>query len=109
MAYDEELAHRIRAVIGPRPGIVEKKMFGGLAFLLNGNMAVAAGSDGGLIVRAEHENGRRLIEETIAEPMTMRGKAMSGWLLVAASDLDDDELATWVDRGVGYAGSLPAK
>jgi TfoX N-terminal domain len=106
MAYDEELADRIRALV---PGdAVEKRMFGGLAFLVGGHMAVAASGQGGLLVRVDPEDG--LEREPHAAPMEMRGRSMAGWLRVEAEGVQgDDELATWVQRGVAYASSLPPK
>ena len=104
MAYDEQLAERIRRRVS---GTTERKMFGGLAFLVGGNMAVAASGQGGLLVRVDPEEGERLVETTAAEPMEMRGKQMTGWLRVQVTS--DDELAEWVDRGVAYARTLPAK
>jgi TfoX/Sxy family transcriptional regulator of competence genes len=110
VAYDEDLAHRIRELIGPRKGVTEQKIFGGLAFLVGGNMAIAASGQGGVLVRVDPEQSERLVSTTKAEEMVMRGRAMSGWLRV-----DDEHVATkaqlskWVDRGVSYAGSLPAK
>jgi TfoX/Sxy family transcriptional regulator of competence genes len=104
MAYDEELAERIRKRV---TGATEKKMFGGLAFLVGGNMAVAASGQGGLLVRVDPEEGARLVATTTAEPMEMRGKQMHGWLRVDVAS--DDELAEWVDRGVAYARTLPPK
>ena len=103
MAYDEALAARIRARVGDA---VEKKMFGGLAFLVGGNMAVAASGRGGLLVRVDPAEGARL-ETTRAEPMEMRGRQMAGWLRVEVRT--DEELAEWVDRGVAYARMLPSK
>ncbi len=104
MAYDEELAERIRKRVHDA---TEKKMFGGLAFLVGGNMAVAASGQGGLLVRVDPDEGARLVESTNAEPMEMRGRQMAGWLRVQVTT--DDELAEWVDRGVAYARTLPAK
>jgi TfoX/Sxy family transcriptional regulator of competence genes len=110
MAYDEELADRIRTLIAGEPKLTEKKMFGGLAFLINGNMAVAASGQGGILVRADPDDSERLVDETSAELMVMRGKAMRGWLRVDSEQLGTKrELATWVDRGTTYARSLPAK
>jgi hypothetical protein len=103
MAYDEELAARIRTLV-PK-GTAEKKMFGGLAFLVGGNMAVAASGQGGLLVRVDPAESDELVHTTRAETMVMRGRAMRGWLRVDA----DDDLAEWVARGVGYAGTLPPK
>jgi hypothetical protein len=109
MPYDEELATRMRALVGSGPEVKEQPMFGGLAFLIGGNMAVAASSKGGALVRVEREEGERLIATTVAEPMLMRGRPMSGWLRLDAAALEGDALAEWVARGVAYARSLPAK
>jgi TfoX/Sxy family transcriptional regulator of competence genes len=110
MAYDEELAGRVRELVGDRPGLKEQKMFGGLAFLIGGNMAVAASGQGGLLVRVDPEESDRLVAETAARPMEMRGREMRGWLRVAADDVQTDEqLARWVESGTGYAKTLPAK
>jgi len=103
MAYDEELAARIRALV-PKDA-VEQKMFGGLAFLVGGNMAVAASGQGGLLVRVDPAESDELVRTTRAETMAMRGRAMAGWLRVDAGD----DLAAWVARGVGYARTLPEK
>ena len=110
MAYDEALAARIRDRIGAAPDLSEQKMFGGLAFLIGGNMAVAASGLGGLLVRVDPEQSDALVASTPAEPMEMRGKQMPGWLRVPTDDVSGDAaLAEWVDRGVGYARTLPAK
>jgi TfoX/Sxy family transcriptional regulator of competence genes len=110
MAYDEELADRIRLLLGNRPGVSEKKMFGGLAFLVGGNMAIAASGWGGILVRVDPEESAELLATTAAYPMEMRGREMTGWLRVAAEAVDDDDdLAAWVERGVAYADSLPPK
>jgi len=110
MAYDEELAERIRALLGDRPCLTEQKMFGGLAFLISGNMGVAASGQGGILVRVDPEESAELVATTAAEPMEMRGRSMAGWLRVDAADLADDAaLAVWVERGAGYAASLPPK
>ena len=110
MAYDEALAARIRDRVGAAPELSEKKMFGGLAFLIGGNMAVAASGQGGILVRVDPEESEALVASTPAEPMEMRGKQMAGWLRVATDDVSSDAaLAEWVERGVGYARSLPAK
>jgi TfoX-like protein len=103
MAYDEELAEQVRALVPD--GTAEKKMFGGLAFLIGGNMAVAASGQGGLLVRVDPAASDELVRTTRAETMVMRGRAMPGWLRVDAGD----DLAEWVARGVGYAGTLPPK
>jgi TfoX/Sxy family transcriptional regulator of competence genes len=110
MAYDQELAERIRRSIGNDPDLTEKKMFGGLAFLIAGNMAIAASSQGGAMVRVDPQQSDALVATTAASVVEMRGRPMPGWLLVSSGDLRaDDELAAWVDRGTGYARSLPPK
>ena len=110
MAYDEELAARIRALLGSRVGLTEQKMFGGLAFLIGRNMAVAASGQGGLMVRVDPDESDALVATTPAETMEMRGRQMSGWLRVDTADVADDAvLAEWVERGANYAESLPPK
>ncbi|HEY4237958.1 MAG TPA: TfoX/Sxy family protein [Gaiellaceae bacterium] len=110
MAYDEELADRIRTLLGDRPGLTEQKMFGGLAFLVGGNIAIAASGQGGILVRADPERSDELVATTPAERMEMRGRQMPGWLRVDRADVADAAaLAEWVERGAGYAGSLPPK
>jgi TfoX/Sxy family transcriptional regulator of competence genes len=110
MAYDEELAHRIRTELGARPDLTEKKMFGGLAFLIGGNMAVAASGQGGILVRVDPAESDELVATTPAELMEMRGRQMAGWLRLDAPDVSGDaDLAAWVERGAAYAGSLPPK
>ena len=107
MAYDEELAARIRDLVANEPALTEKKMFGGLAFLVGGNMAVAASGQGGLLVRVDPAESDGLIASSSARPMEMRGREMAGWLRVDPAG--DDELATWVGRGVSFARSLAPK
>jgi hypothetical protein len=110
MAYDEALAARIRDHIGAAPDLSEKKMFGGLAFLIGGNMAVAASGQGGIMVRVDPAESDALVSATPAYPMEMRGKQMAGWLRVATDDIASEAaLGNWVERGVTYARSLPAK
>jgi TfoX/Sxy family transcriptional regulator of competence genes len=110
MAHDEQLAARIRTLVGDRPDLTEKTMFGGLAFLIGGNMAIAASGQGGVLVRVDPEESEALVATTPAEPMEMRGRSMAGWLRVeTAAVADDAALAEWVERGVGYAASLPPK
>ena len=110
MAYDEDLANRIRELMAGESGVTEKKMFGGLAFLIGGNMAVAASGQGGLMVRVNPEETAELVAKPRAAPMVMRGREMQGWLRV-----DDEgvrttrQLEPWVRRGVAYARSLPPK
>src|SRR5215471_15616237 len=110
MAYDEELADRIRALLGDRSGLTEKKMFGGLAFLVGGNMAIAASGQGGILVRVDPDESDSLVASTPAEPMEMRGRSMAGWLRIGTADVaDDSALSEWVERGAAYAASLPPK
>jgi TfoX/Sxy family transcriptional regulator of competence genes len=110
MAYDEELAARIRELVSDEPGLEEKKMFGGLGFLVQGNMAVAASGQGGLLVRVDPNESDALVSSSNAYPMEMRGREMTGWLRVDTEDVQSpDELRGWVERGVSYARSLPAK
>jgi TfoX/Sxy family transcriptional regulator of competence genes len=109
MAYDEQLAARIRELVSAEQGVEEKTMFGGLAFLLNGNMAVAASGQGGLLARVDPAESDELVETTPAEEMVMRGRSMKGWLRVDSKDVEGDELDVWVERGLAFARSLPAK
>ena len=110
MAYDEELARRIRELLAGDKDVTEMKMFGGLAFLVGGNMAIAASGQGGAMVRVDPADAQRLVETTNAEMMVMRGKSMTGWLRVSAGSIDTKaNLTEWVQRGTGYARSLPAK
>ena len=110
MAYDLELAQRIRELLTFEPDIVEKQMFGGLAFLIGGHMAVAASGSGGLLMRCEPDETEALLREPHAEKFVMRGKAMSGWLRVDVEGVADDAaLKRWVEVGTGFARSLPPK
>ena len=110
MAYDEELADRIRDLLRDRAALTEQKMFGGLAFLIGGNMAIAASGQGGILVRVDPEESDALVATTSAELMEMRGRSMTGWLRVDTADVADDAaLGEWVERGAGYAASLPPK
>ena len=110
MAYDEELAARIRTLVGGEPALTEQKMFGGLAFLIGGNMAVAASGQGGLLVRVDPVESDELVATTSAALMEMKGRSMRGWLRVDADDVrSEDDLAAWVSLGTSYAGSLPTK
>ena len=109
MAYDEALAERIRELIGKERGLAEKNMFGGLAFLIDGNMAIAASGQGGLLVRVDPDDSV-LVKKPGVETMVMRGRPMAGWLRVDADAVrTKKQLAAWVERGVGFARSLPAK
>lgn len=110
MAYDEDLADRIRELLDAERGVQEKRMFGGLAFLVGGNLAVAASGQGGLLVRVDPDQSDRIVGTTKAEPMVMRGRSMAGWLRVAAEDVATKrQLEKWVKLGAEYARSLPAK
>jgi TfoX/Sxy family transcriptional regulator of competence genes len=110
MAYDEALADRIRELVAGEPGLTEKKMFGGLAFLVGGNMAVAASGQGGILVRVDPTESDDLVESTNARLMEMRGRSMQGWLRVDTEDVRTKrQLTAWVERGTAYARSLPAK
>jgi TfoX/Sxy family transcriptional regulator of competence genes len=110
MAYDEELAHRIRELLAAEAGVSEVSMFGGLAFLLDGNLTVAASGKGGLTVRVDPDTGEQALSRPHARAMEMRGRAMKGWIRV-----DDEgvrtkrQLAAWLERGVQFARSLPPK
>ena len=110
VAYDEELAGRIRDLIAAEPDLTEQKMFGGLAFLIGGNMAIAASGQGGLLVRVDPAETETLVAASPARPFEMRGKQMAGWLRVDAEDVRTErELGVWTKRGAAYARSLPAK
>jgi TfoX/Sxy family transcriptional regulator of competence genes len=110
MAYDEELADRIRELVAGERGLREQKMFGGLGFLVGGNMAVAASGQGGILVRVDPATSEGLVATTTAVPMEMRGRTMHGWLRVDSEDVRTKrQLAKWVGLGVAYARSLPAK
>ena len=110
MAYDEDLADRLRAATQDLDGVVEKRMFGGLAFLVGGHMAVAVSGQGGLMVRCDPARTEELLEREGAFPMEMRGRAMNGWLRVdEEAVVDDAALRAWVDLGVAYVTSLPPK
>ncbi len=108
MAYDEDLAESLRAHLEGVEGCIEKKMFGGLAFLLHGNMAVAASGQGGLMVRVDPDDAERWIDGDRVAPVVMRGREMRGWLRVLLEP-DDEELGEWVGRGLAFAASLPQK
>src|SRR3712207_1477627 len=100
MAYDEDLAHRIRELIAGEPGVTEQRMFGGLAFLVGGNMSVAASGQGGLMVRVDPEATDDLLSAPHARPFEMRGRPMRGWLRVGADGVRTrQDLEPWVRRG----------
>lgn len=110
MAYDDELANRIRDAVQGERGLTEKRMFGGLAFLIHGNLAVSASGKGGLLLRIDPAETGSLVGGPHVQRFVMRGREMEGWLRVDAEALEtDDELRRWVDHGVGYARSLPPK
>ena len=110
MAYDEDLANRIRELMAHESAVTEKKMFGGLAFLVGGNMAVAASGQGGLMVRVDPEETDALLAKPHARPFEMRGRGMQGWLRVDDEGVKTKrQLEPWVKRGVAYARSLPPK
>jgi TfoX N-terminal domain len=110
VAYDEELAARIRELLAAESDLTEQKMFGGLAFLIGGNMAVAARGEGGILVRMDPAESDALVATKNARPMEMRGRQMRGWLCVDSEDVRGSrQLAEWVELGASYARSLPAK
>jgi hypothetical protein len=110
VAYDEGLAARIRQLLAGEPDVTEQPMFGGLAFLVGGNMSVAASGQGGLMVRVDPEETDVLLARPHAEPFEMRGRAMQGWLRIDAEGVRTKrQLEPWVRRGVAYARSLPSK
>jgi TfoX/Sxy family transcriptional regulator of competence genes len=110
MAYDEKLAERIRELVGSESALTEQKMFGGLAFLIGGNMAIAASGHGGALVRVDPADSDMLVATTNARLMEMRGRQLRGWLRVDRDELRTKrQLAKWVELGVMYARSLPAK
>jgi hypothetical protein len=110
VAYDEALADRIRELLPADADLSEMKMFGGLAFLVGGNLAVAASGQGGILVRVDPASSDHLVETTPAQVMDMRGRPMKGWLRVDTDDVRTKrQLAKWVQRGTTYAGSLPPK
>jgi TfoX/Sxy family transcriptional regulator of competence genes len=110
VAYDEDLANRIRELIAGEADVTEQKMFGGLAFLIGGHMSVSASGKGGLLLRVEPSETESLVAKPHAEPFEMRGRQMDGWLRVDPEGLRTKrQLERWVARGVAYAHSLPPK
>jgi TfoX/Sxy family transcriptional regulator of competence genes len=110
VAHDEQLAERIRQLLAGEPGVTEQRMFGGLAFLIAGNMAVGVSGQGGILVRVDPSESESLVARTAAYPMEMRGRSMAGWLRVDAEHVAADaELEPWVTRGAAYARALPPK
>ena len=110
MAYDEDLAHRVRELIASERGVEEKRMFGGLAFLINGNMSVAVSGQGGLMVRVPPDETEKLLTRDHVQPMVMAGRETRGWLRVSDDGVRTKrQLQPWVTRGVDYAKRLPPK
>jgi hypothetical protein len=110
VAYDEDLANRIREIVQDEPGLLEKRMFGGLAFLINGNMAVSASGQGGMLLRVDPADTATLVERPGASRFQMRGREMDGWLRIDPAGLTTDRrLRSWVSLGISCARSLPAK
>ena len=110
MAYDEDLADRMRELRAGTPRLTEQKMFGGLGFMIGGNMAIAASGQGGALVRVDPDQSDKLVGTTTAKPMEMRGRQMQGWLRVDSADLRTKrQLEKWVKLGLEYAKSLPTK
>ena len=110
MAYDEALADRIRELIAIQPEVTEKRMFGGLAFLVGGHMSIAASSRGGLMVRVDPDELELVMAEPHVEPFEMQGRAVNGWVRVDAAGVQTDvELERWVETGAARALSLPPK
>ncbi len=110
VAFDEELADRLRELMRHEEGLTERRMFGGLAFLIHGNMAVSASGQGGLLLRVDPAQGEELVLRPHAEPFVMRGREMRGWLRVAAEGVrTKHQLEQWARIGIGCARSLPPK
>lgn len=110
MAFDPDLANRVRELTASERGLDEKRMFGGLAFLINGNMAVAATREGGLLVRVSRDDSEKLVQRDHVEPMVMGGREMRGWLRVTGPAIKTKrQLQSWVERGIAYAKGLPPK
>ena len=110
MAYDTDLAERLRELLAHEPGVIEKKMFGGLAFLVGGHMSVSASGHGGLMLRVDPAQSEALLEDPRAELVVMRGREMPGWLHIAIDPAtSEDELKGWVEHSLHYVHSLPPK
>jgi TfoX N-terminal domain len=110
MAFDEDLAGRVRELVGGAPGLTEQRMFGGLAFLVHGHLAVSVSRQGGLMVRVDPGEGEGLLRRAHVRPFEMRGRELAGWLRVDDEGLRTKrQLESWVARGVAYARSLPPK
>jgi hypothetical protein len=110
MAYDEALAQRIRQAVADEPGLTERRMFGGLAFLVDGNLAVSASGQGGMLLRIDPAEAEALTQDPHVRRFEMRGRAMDGWLHVGTDAVEaEEDLRRWVRTGLGYARSLPPK
>ena len=110
MVFDPIIAERIREAVASEPDVSERKMFGGLAFLLRGNMAMAASSKGGLMIRTDPATASGLVDESPAEYVEMSGRQLQGWLHLGAVDIESDhQLAIWINRALDYATTLPSK
>jgi TfoX/Sxy family transcriptional regulator of competence genes len=110
VAYDQELAWRLRELLADTPGVSEKRMFGGLAFLVGGHMTVSASGQGGLLARVGEEGEDDALAQPHARQMVMRGRPMPGWIRVDSTGLSSDaELTAWVRRAVAFTSALPAK
>ena len=110
MPYDEDLANRLRERLAGQEAVTEKRMFGGLAFLVHGHMCVAASHTGGLLARVDPAESDAALALPHAELMEMRGRTMEGWVRVAPEGVEDDaDLAGWVERGLAYVRTLPPK
>jgi TfoX/Sxy family transcriptional regulator of competence genes len=107
--FDHELAERLRIVLRTTPDVTERKMFGGLAFLVDGHMTVVASGQGGLMVRVDPTRSKALVATTPAEPAEMRGRPMQGWLRLVATDVPGDNLEEWVTMSTAYVATLPRK
>lgn len=110
MAYDEQLAGRVRAALSFTDGVTERRMFGGLGFMVAGNMVAAASHSGGLMLRVEPALGRSLVDGSVVRPFRMNGRELDGWLHLEPSAVEDEAaLRTWLDRGLEFVRGLPAK
>ena len=110
VAFDEDLANRVRELVARERGVTEKRMFGGLAFLVNGHMSVTASREGGLLVRVDPEQTDAFLKRTHVRPFVMRGRELDGWLRVDAAGVRTKrQLESWVKRGTAYARTLPPK
>lgn len=110
MAYDEELVERLRELLAADPDVTERRMFGGLAFLVNGNMSVTASRDGGLLLRGHPDAGAELLARPHTAPFVSRGRELRGWVRVAPAGVESDvDLARWTELAVGHARTLPPK